>query len=411
MNRALENRTNKQDSSNRFIASNIHNCFDRTSTTPSNLDTRLIEQVQHGGRKTLRSSQFAILRRICDCDTVHPHELILKTSPVVLGRDRKLCDYVLDDPIYPKNLSRAHARFEYHAEQPSGLNTSKDATGFWTIKDLDSLNGFFVNGVKLQSATLRFGDTILLGSGGTHTTGERRTAPPHDKALIFRLDCWASIHSGHRHTNPAPISPRSCTQRDGKRQRSCMRDAPTDTSLRAAAGDSAPHARDAASAHSTTAPPHVIAGRDLNLPPPPPRASPSGAAENTGRRPPPLTNGLLAHVDAELPSAVSAPSAAAATAAAAADTRPPPADSAPPPALPPAPPVANSVPAAAGAGAMADAAPDLEEECTCAICRGLFVGAAALGCAHAFCEECVAEWLRCAHGGRETETETESGVG
>jgi pSer/pThr/pTyr-binding forkhead associated (FHA) protein len=88
---------------------------------------------------------------------VTPHKLVQARGPgtpktlplgdheVVLGRSPE-ADYQIPSP----HLSRRHASVrgvgpEYH------------------LKDLESRNGVFLNGVKISSAVLRDGDTIQLG--------------------------------------------------------------------------------------------------------------------------------------------------------------------------------------------------------------------------------------------------------
>jgi len=49
------------------------------------------------------------------------------------------------------DVSRRHCRFVF-------------ADGYWQIFDLNSLNGVFVNGERLQEATIRHGDRVRIGS-------------------------------------------------------------------------------------------------------------------------------------------------------------------------------------------------------------------------------------------------------
>jgi signal transduction histidine kinase len=65
---------------------------------------------------------------------------------VVIGRDES-AGIQLDDP----NMSRTHARVR------------RDSSGAFTIEDLGSRDGTFVNGVEVTSARLEFGDRVTVG--------------------------------------------------------------------------------------------------------------------------------------------------------------------------------------------------------------------------------------------------------
>src|SRR5262245_38789906 len=69
----------------------------------------------------------------------------IRETPVTIGRseDQPLC-------IPHKSLSRCHARIESRG-------------GRFTVVDLQSKNGTFVNGKKVHEQELRPGDTLTLG--------------------------------------------------------------------------------------------------------------------------------------------------------------------------------------------------------------------------------------------------------
>src|SRR5512146_901784 len=74
-----------------------------------------------------------------------------RTVPVgnddlVIGRSG--ADLDVDD----RGVSRVHARI------------SRDAEGGWTLTDLGSTNGTFLNGVRVRSAALHDGDEIRIGA-------------------------------------------------------------------------------------------------------------------------------------------------------------------------------------------------------------------------------------------------------
>jgi hypothetical protein len=82
----------------------------------------------------------------------------LGPPPLVLGRSPD-CQVVIDHP----SVSRAHARIDAGAD------------GEHAIADLGSSNGTFVNGARVERATLRDGDVLRLGDCAFRVT---TTAPP-----------------------------------------------------------------------------------------------------------------------------------------------------------------------------------------------------------------------------------------
>lgn len=107
----------------------------------------------------------ALLRRI----PAFHKETALITYPlvapavVIIGRDPK-CQIVLDSQRYGA-VSRQHARIS-----PAPLSASG-----WQICDLDSANGTFVNGQRLQGCRhLKSGDQILLSQSGPQFVFELR---------------------------------------------------------------------------------------------------------------------------------------------------------------------------------------------------------------------------------------------
>jgi pSer/pThr/pTyr-binding forkhead associated (FHA) protein len=70
----------------------------------------------------------------------------LETERVVIGR-RRTCEVVLEHP----GVSARHCEL------------ARSSEGQWTITDLGSTNGTFVNGLPITETTLRFGDEIGLG--------------------------------------------------------------------------------------------------------------------------------------------------------------------------------------------------------------------------------------------------------
>lgn len=68
------------------------------------------------------------------------------TSEISIGRHHG-CDVVLEDP----QVSRRHAQLRFR-------------DGRWIVRDLESRNGTFVNGLRVGRCELRPGDEIVFGS-------------------------------------------------------------------------------------------------------------------------------------------------------------------------------------------------------------------------------------------------------
>lgn len=75
-----------------------------------------------------------------------PRDLPLTAMEFVVGRSGK-AELCIDEPA----LSRQHATFERRGTE-------------YVVRDLDSRNGTFLNGVRIHSAILRGGDAIQVGS-------------------------------------------------------------------------------------------------------------------------------------------------------------------------------------------------------------------------------------------------------
>ncbi|MBF2046298.1 MAG: PrsW family intramembrane metalloprotease [Elainella sp. C42_A2020_010] len=92
---------------------------------------------------------------------------LVAPASVVIGRDPR-CQIVLDSQLYGA-VSRQHARISPSPASPSG----------WQICDLESANGTFVNGQRLQGCRyLRAGDRISLSQTGPQFIFELRNAVP-----------------------------------------------------------------------------------------------------------------------------------------------------------------------------------------------------------------------------------------
>jgi hypothetical protein len=84
------------------------------------------------------------------------HDIALSGDRMVVGRLQE-CDIVLADV----NVSRHHAAF-VHLEE-----------GGWGVTDLDSTNGTYVNGERVQRAVLKDGDIVEIGATRLIYHGQR----------------------------------------------------------------------------------------------------------------------------------------------------------------------------------------------------------------------------------------------
>jgi RsiW-degrading membrane proteinase PrsW (M82 family) len=113
------------------------------------------------------SSPSAFLRRLASQHkepALAAYPLVAPAS-IVIGRDPR-CQIVLDSQLYGA-VSRQHARISPAPASPSG----------WQICDLNSANGTFVNGQRLQGCRyLKSGDQISLSQTGPQFVFELRGA-------------------------------------------------------------------------------------------------------------------------------------------------------------------------------------------------------------------------------------------
>ena len=90
-------------------------------------------------------------------------------TSVVIGRDGTQCDVVVPH----KSVSHRHCKLE-------------KMKGGFSVEDIDSTYGTFVNGSKIVRRKLDAGDCIRLGSGPTFLFNERQLIAQHD-GVSFEL--------------------------------------------------------------------------------------------------------------------------------------------------------------------------------------------------------------------------------
>jgi ABC-type multidrug transport system ATPase subunit/pSer/pThr/pTyr-binding forkhead associated (FHA) protein len=99
---------------------------------------------------------------------------------LVVGRD-EACDLVLADPV----CSRRHALLE------------RSQDGSWSIRDLQTTNGTYVDGVLIQHAALQPGATLQLGNTTLLFDGSSLQSPPWARpGAGLRLDASGLVREG-----------------------------------------------------------------------------------------------------------------------------------------------------------------------------------------------------------------------
>ena len=273
------------------------------------------------------------------------------------------------------NVSRVHARL-----------VECDAAGGARIEDNKSMNGIFVNGLKVHSAVLRAGDRVVIGFGANVQVGGRLSATPL-APLCFRCTDEAAEQAGEQADGRPPLvalsqssEPRPAEERG--QQGAAKRELAERDSLAPDAKRPRAEKQDLTTPIEGAAEEHKSAEEQQD------------AAANPKAKPKPSGQSRLLR---ELAFSSPGPATLAAGLTRAAPRRgsPSPAAEPEPAAAAPAKPAAASAEPAAAAEApsaeWADA--DVTEELKCAICRYLLVEPHSLLCSHSFCGPCLHGWL------------------
>jgi len=105
-----------------------------------------------------------------------PEWFALKKDSVTVGRDKNTSDLVLDSTKHPRMISRVHAIIT--------KKTFENQTR-WVIEDKNSVNGIFVNNVRVSNSQLKNGDRLTFGGGCAVKVGETREQPDSEFEFIF----------------------------------------------------------------------------------------------------------------------------------------------------------------------------------------------------------------------------------
>eukprot|EP01087_Luapelamoeba_hula_P014198 TRINITY_DN4124_c0_g1_i3.p1 TRINITY_DN4124_c0_g1~~TRINITY_DN4124_c0_g1_i3.p1 ORF type:complete len:296 (-),score=67.19 TRINITY_DN4124_c0_g1_i3:1348-2235(-) len=92
----------------------------------------------------------------------------------VVGRTEP-ADLLVDSKERPRMISRKHA-----------IITCDTTNGAVTITDCKSLNGIFVNNRKIREATLKDGDVVVFGEGGSMPVGTCLTVATPELKFVFQ---------------------------------------------------------------------------------------------------------------------------------------------------------------------------------------------------------------------------------
>lgn len=127
---------------------------------------------------TGQSSWRVYLRQLSGGVGVGPPYLLSAAQEVLMGRDPQQCQISLESSVYP-GVSRRHA-----ALRPLYGQHHPDGSPCWQICDLNSANGTWLNGQRLQGCqTLHPGDRILLSQNGPEFILEYELSSPEAGAI------------------------------------------------------------------------------------------------------------------------------------------------------------------------------------------------------------------------------------
>jgi pSer/pThr/pTyr-binding forkhead associated (FHA) protein len=124
------------------------------------------------------NSRLVLLGEDCQNPSASlPPFYLFTKEHTTIGRSRR-ADITMDSEKYPVTLSRLHVTLWREALGNSNYQ--------WHVSDKNTLNGTFINCVKVQDSVINHGDLLTLGGGAGLELGERSDLLASD--LVFRFE-------------------------------------------------------------------------------------------------------------------------------------------------------------------------------------------------------------------------------
>lgn len=266
-----------------------------------------------------------------------PAFFLFNKDSTTLGRSRR-AEITLDSETYPNTLSRTHINI-----WKKNIPHTNDYQ--WHITDLNTMNGTFIDGVKIHESAINDGEILTLGGGAGLEMGQRSNMLASD--LVFRFEVLVQDDS-----KPAPTSGARATPFVTSPSSAPPPAAPT-TPI-----DMMPPTKDTASSLSHQPPPPS----DPSAPKAAPNAAPNAAPKAAATQPNFKTDSGLLAVAAHVTQSQAR----------------------------------HAIDNSSGNVLLAQQKLFRESmlaEVKCAVCCDFFLNACTLTCSHSFCQKCIEECL------------------
>ena len=110
----------------------------------------------------------------------------LDKSTIKIGRHVQNADFVIDSTLKPKMISRIHAIISRTSKPTPNENCTCDVCTYdWIIEDNKSLNGVYVNNIRVRRQTLQIHDLIIFGGDNSVAMGEFFAQPSSEFVFSF----------------------------------------------------------------------------------------------------------------------------------------------------------------------------------------------------------------------------------